>query len=450
MPTPKLSTAGSRLKPVAVGTLWIFLLCGLPNLAAATDLLESFHDALANDAAYAMAEATRDAGLEKLPEARGALLPNVTLSANTAWNNLDNTSDGFKTKYNSNGYTVQLTQPLFNWPVWQQFKQGQLLAAQSEAQFMADQEDLMLRVAQAYFDVLAAKEVLDAQNALKAASLEQLNSAKTGLEVGTAPITDVDEAQARFDLAGAQVIGAENDLEVKRQALGRIIGGEPDRLAGLRRGIVLSGPQPGDMGHWVDAAESDNPAVKAKELAFENAAREVGRNKGAHLPTVDFVASRQDSHTVNTFNGVPNFTDQDTLMLQVNMPLFAGGRLTAKDREAVALKEKARADLLDTKRASAQAARQNFLGALSGLAQTRGFESAVASSTSSLESTRTAHEVGVKPLVDVLNAQSQVADARQRLAKARVDTLMALLRLKAAAGQLTEADLAKVNALLEH
>ncbi len=435
---------------MTAGALWIFLLCGLPIMAGATDLLESFHDALANDATYAMAKATRDAGVEKLPEARGALLPNVTLSANTAWNRLHNTSDGFHTEYNSNGYTLQLTQPLFNWPAWQQFKQGRLLAAQSEAQLAADREDLMVRVAQAYFDVLAANEVLDAQKALKSASLEQLNAAKTGLEVGTAPITDVDEAQARFDLASAQVIGAENDLEVKRQALGRIIGREPDSFAGLRKGIVLSGPHPGNMDQWVDAAENGNPAVKAKEFAFENAMREVGRNKGAHLPTLDFVASRDDSHTVNTFNGVPNFTNQDTVMLKLNIPLYAGGRLSAKDREAVALKEKARADLLDTRRASAQAARKNFLGALSGLAQMKGFESAVVSSTLSLESTKVAHEVGTKPLVDVLNAQSQVADARQRLANARVDTLMALLRLKAAAGRLSEADLAKINTLLEH
>lgn len=440
---------GFKFRTVTVATFCLAALCGLSDVAVATDLLQSFRDALANDATYAMAKANRDAGLEKLPQGRSALLPNITLSANTAWNNLQNMSDGFRTKYNSNGYSVQLTQPLFNWPAWQGFKQGQLLAAQSEAQFIADTQDLMVRVAQAYFDVLAAAEVLDAQEALKAASLEQLDAAKESLQVGTVPITDVDEAQSRFDLASAQVIGARNDLNVKKYALGRIVGRDYDGLAILRKGIVLAGPQPEVMSHWVDAAETGNPAVKVKELGFEQASREVERNAAAHYPTVDLVAIRQDNNTVNTFNGMANDTNQNTVMLQLNLPLYAGGRLSAKEREAAALKERARADWLDTTRASAQAARQNFLGAIGGLAQMKGFESAVASSISSLNGIKMGYEFGTRTNVEVLNAQSQVADARQRLARARVDTLLSLLRLKAAAGQLADTDLAEVNALLD-
>jgi outer membrane protein len=412
------------------------------------DLVEAYRAALINDATYAMARANRDAGLEKLPLGRGALLPNVTLSANTAWNDLNNTSDGFQTRYNSNGYSVQLTQPLFNWPAWQGFKQGELLAAMGEAQFINDSQDLMVRVAQAYFEVLAAAEVQDAQDALKGASQEQRDLTKSSLEIGTVPVTDVEEAQARFDLASAQLIGAQNDLDVKRYALGRFVGGEARDLAGLRKGLVLAAPQPSDMGHWVEVAEKQNPGIKAKELAFEYALREVSRNSGASYPSVDVVASRQTSHTVNTFNGVPNDTNLDSLMLQVSVPLYAGGRLSAKERESVALKEKARADLLDTTQVTVQAARQSYLGVMTGLAQLKGFESAVASSTSLLNSTQTGYEVGVKTNVDVLNAQAQVADARQRLARARVDTLVSLLRLKAAAGQLTEGDLVELNGLL--
>lgn len=427
----------------------VAVLCGLPELALATDLVDSYHAALAHDATYAMAKATRDAGLEKLPLARGALLPNLTLSANTALNKLRNTSDGFQTKYNSNGYTVQLTQPLFNWSNWEGYKQGELLAAMSEAQFLTDTQDLFVRVAQAYFDVLAAADVLNAQEALKTASLEQLDLTKSSLEAGTVPITDVNEAQSRFDLASAQVIAAKNELEVKRFALGRLTGNEPGKLASLRRGIVLAAPQPENIKKWTDAAKKQNPSVKAKQLGFESAMREVSRNAAANYPTVDLVMSRQESNTVNTFNGVPNNTYQNTFMLQMNVPLYSGGRLSAKEREAEAMKEHARADLEDTTRTIEQAARQNYLGVMSGLAQLKGLESAVASSVSALDGIKAGYEIGVRANVDVLNAQSQVADARQRLVRARVETLMSLLRLKATAGQLGEHDLQDIDALLE-
>ena len=448
-PTGQRLERMSGLRGVMTAACCTAALWGQPKMALATDLIEVYHEALANDATYAMARASRDAGLEKLPLGRGALLPNLTLSANTAWNKLHNTSDGFQTKYNSNGYTVQLTQPLFNWPAWEGYKQGELQAATSQAQFIADTQDLMVRVAQAYFDVLAAAEVLDAQEALKAASLEQLDLTKSSLEAGTVPITDVEEAQSRFDLASAQVIGARNDLEVKRFALGRLTGSEPEKLAGLRKAIVLAAPQPEGMKTWAEAAARENPAIKAKQLGFEYAMREVDRNAGAKYPTVDLVTSRQESNTVNTFNGVPNDTEQNTFMLQMSLPLYSGGRLSAKEREAVALKERARADLLDTTRTIVQAARQNYLGVMSGLAQLKGLESAGASSASALDSIKAGYEIGVRANVDVLNAQSQVADTRQRLARARVETLMSLLRLKAAAGQLGERDLAQIDALLE-
>lgn len=438
------------LRWVTMSACSVAMLWSLPKMALAVGLMETLHQALANDSVYAMAKANRDAGQEKLPLGRGGLLPSVTLSANKAWNDLSNNSNGFKTRYISDGYSVQLTQPLFNWPAWEGYKQGELLVAMSEAQFITDTQDLMVRVAQAYFDVLAARNVLDAQESLKAASLEQLELTKSSLDAGTVPITDVNEAQSRFDLASAQVIGAKNDLEVKRFALGRITGSEPEKLAGLGQEIVLAAPQPTDMKNWTDAAVKENPAVKAKQLGFEYAMREVSRNAGAKFPTLDLVTSRQDSRTVNTFNGTPNNTDQNTFMLQMNLPLYSGGRLNAKEREAVALKERARADLQDTTRTIVQAVRQNYLGVMSGLAQLKGLESAGVSSASALDSIKAGYEIGVRANVDVLNAQSQVADVRQRLVRARVETLLSLLRLKAAAGQLAEHDLVEIDALLEH
>jgi outer membrane protein len=351
--------------------------------------------------------------------------------------------------YNSDGYTVQLVQPLLNRPAWEGYKQGELLAAMGEAQFLADTQDTMLRAAQAYFDVLAATDVLEAQEALASASREQLELTQSSLDAGTVPITDVNEAQSRFDLSSAQVLGARNDLEVKRYALGRLTGSEPDTLAGLRSRLALAAPQPRDMKRWTNAAELENLAVRTKQLGLDYAMREVRRSAGAHWPTLDLVVARQGGRTVNTFNGAPNDTDQNSIMLQLTLPLYSGGRSNAREREAVALQEKARADLQDTTRAAVQAARQNYLGVMSGLAQLKGLESARVSSASALDGIKAGYENGIRTNVDVLNAEAQVADTRQRLARARVETLMSLLRLKAAAGQLGERDLAEVDALLQ-
>jgi outer membrane protein len=263
----------NRLRSAAMAACCIVSLCGVPKTALSLTLMDAYHAVLANDSVYAMARASRDAGLEKLPLARGALLPSVTLSANKARNDLSNRSDDFKSMYNSDGYTVQLVQPLLNRPAWEGYKQGELLAAMGEAQFLADTQDTMLRAAQAYFDVLAATDVLEAQEALASASREQLELTRSSLDAGTVPITDVNEAQSRFDLPSAQVLGARNDLEVKRYALGRLTGSEPDTLAGLRSRLALAAPQPQDMKRWTNAAELENLAVRTKQLGLDYAMR---------------------------------------------------------------------------------------------------------------------------------------------------------------------------------
>jgi outer membrane protein len=421
----------------------------LPTAGRAMTLAEAYHAVLLNDAVYAMARASRAAGLEKLPLARGALLPNVTLTANKGRNDLDNKSDDFRTYYGSSGYSVQLVQAIWNRPAWEGYKQGELLVAISEAQFAADTQDLIVRLAQAYFDVLAAVDVRDAQEALTTASLEQLELARGSLEAGTVPVTEVDEAQSRFDLASAQVLGARNDLEVKQFALGRLVGSETAHLSSWRTRMALAPPRPQDMTQWADAARRDNPIIRAKQVGFEYAKREISRAAGAYSPSLDLVVGRQGSRTVNTFNGAPNNTGQNSVMLQLTLPLYSGGRASAKERESVALQDRARADLDDTTRTVVQAARQSYLGVMSGLAQLKGLESARLSSASALDGIKAGYETGIRTNVDVLNAQAQVADTRQRIARARVDTLMSLLRLKAAAGQLGEKDLLDIDSLLQ-
>jgi outer membrane protein len=444
------SSRGSGVMRIAgiFRSLVFLALTGWALGAHAIDLLQAYRAAMENDPTYAAARAGFDATAEKLVQARSGLLPSATMTGNRARNYLDNTSAGFQSDYTSTGFTVQLSQPLFNWPAWSTYRQGQSLVSQGEAQLTADVHELMVRVVETYFEVVAAQEVLDAQVILGEASLEQWQLMQQSLETGTATITEVDEAKARLDLAMAQATAARNDLEVKTYALKELTGQEFNAVRRLRSKIPYTRPQPEEMPAWVESAESENPSVRARQFAVEVADHEVDRSRGGHLPTLELVANRQGSKTINTLSGSPNNTTQNALTLQLNIPLFQGGRHFSKDREAVALKEKARAEWLDAKRSARQLARQSYLGVVNGLTQSIALESALASSLSSLDGNRMGFEVGTRRNLDVLNALSQVADSRQRLTKARIDGILAQVRLKASVGRLSEPDMAELNALL--
>jgi len=432
--------------------------CLSVGLAHGADLMAVYRDALAYDAQYASARAALEAGREKLPQGRTGLLPTIGLSANTTWNRQDTgvRSDpptSASTQYNSNGWTLSLSQPLFRWQNWVAFTQSELVVAQAEAQFALARQDLIVRAAQAYFDVLLAQETLAVAQTQKVAIAEQLESAKRNFEVGTATITDTHEAQARYDLTSAQEIAAENDLTVKRQALRAVIGKEPEGLKDLRPGVQLARPQPDDIAKWVEMAESASASVQIYQALYEIAGREVEKQRAGHYPTLDLVANRSRSSNTGSYAlGLVrpgSDTDTHSIGLQLAIPIFSGGGVASKDREAVALKEKASNDLENARRTAALNARQAFLGVTSGLAQVKAYEAALTSSRSALDSNKLGYEVGVRINIDVLNAQSQLFDTRQKLAKARLDTLAALLKLKAAAGSLGEDDVAAINALLD-
>ena len=428
---------------------------GLVNFAHGADLIAVYRDALAYDAQFASARAALEAGREKLPQGRTGLFPTIGLAASTTWNDVDTTrrvsgATETNTQYNNNGWTATLTQPLFRWQNWVAYTQSELAVAQAEAQFALARQDLTVRAAQAYFDVLLALDTLAVAQAQKVAIAEQLESAKRNFEVGTATITDTHEAQARYDLTSAQEIAADNDLTVKRQVLRAVIGKEPEGLKNLKPGVQLVGPQPDDIGKWVEMAESASAPVQVSQALYEIAAREVEKQRAGHYPTLDLVATRGRSSASNsTTLGFGSDSNSSTIGLQLAIPIFAGGGVVSKDREAVALKEKAAADLENARRTAALNARQAYLGVTSGLAQVKAYEAALTSSQSALDSNRLGYDVGVRINIDVLNAQSQLFDTRQKLAKARLDTLVALLKLKAAAGSLGEDDVAAINALLE-
>ncbi|MCB1937575.1 MAG: TolC family outer membrane protein [Rhodocyclaceae bacterium] len=412
------------------------------------DLLTVYRDALQNDAQFMAAKAAREAGQEKAVQGRAGLLPGIGLSASTSWNT--NTYTGTDRDFNANAYGAELRQPVFNQANWAQFRQGQLQTALADMEFEAARQDVIVRVAERYFAVLNARDTVTSLRTLREAAARQLELARKSFEVGTVTVTDVHEAQSRFDLTSAQVIAAENTLEVARQSLAQVTGKAPEVLNGLRDGASLTRPQPDDIVQWVEAAREHSTGVQIQQIATRIAEREVSRNRAGHLPTLDVVARyNQNDAGGSSFASGRSETTSRSVGLELNVPLFQGGAVSSRTREAAALLTKAEADLDDAQRTAALAARQSYLGVTSGLAQVKALEAARVSSLSALEANRLGYEVGVRINIDVLNAQSQLADAEQQLAKARYDTLVAQLRLKAAAGALSEDDVAQINALLD-
>lgn len=419
---------------------------------AAEDLLAVARAALANDAQFQSARAQREATSEKLPQARAGLLPSLTLNGTTQWNDVEISKPVDRsTQYNSHNFGFQLTQPLFRWANWVQFEQGKLQVAAADAQLAQARQDTLLRAAQAYFDLLYAQDVLTSIVAQKTAASEQLELARKSFEVGTVTITDVHEAQSRFDLATAQEIAARSDIEVKRHALAVITGRAPEALRGLRSEVAFTLPEPARMEEWVDRAQTESLAVLAQLANQEIANREIERQRAGHYPTVDLVATYGQNKTVITFAGAPlnNESTTGTVGVQVSVPLFQGLGQESRVRESAHLLDRARAEVDFARRNAAQQARQAWLGVANGIAQTAALRAAQVSSQSSLDANKLGYEVGVRINIDVLNAQQQLYVTRRDLARARYDTLLAQLRLKAAAGQLAEPEIEAVNALLE-
>jgi len=432
---------------------WLLLSPLLSSPLFAADLLQVYREAQSNDPTYSAARSILDAGQEKMPQGRAGLLPSLTLSGNTVWNQNEistHNGDTFaKPKFNSNGYQLTLTQPLFRWQNWVNYDQSKLQVAQAEANFLLASQDLILRVSQAYFDTLYARENLSAVVANKAAIGQQLESAKKNFEVGTATITDTHEAQARYDLAQAQEIAAESDYEIKQRTLQSIIGREPGALARLRKDAEFSQPQPADMKQWVAAAEKDSITVQIQQAAADIAAREIDKQRAGHYPTLDLVANQGYGKSfASTAFGVLD-TDSRNVGVQLNIPLFLGGQVLSREREAAANSSAARSNLETARRGAALSTQQYYLGVANGLAQVKALKAALVSSQSALESNKLGYEVGVRINIDVLNAENQVYVTRRDLAKAALDTLMSQLRLKAAVGTLGEDDVAQINALLD-
>jgi len=443
-----------KLKPYILAAL-----LGSSGLAQAADLLETFRAAQANDPVFAAARATLQAGQEKLPQGRSQLLPSVTVSANSTFNDQTIQYAGGSPfggpnptlqRYNSYGYSVNLTQPLFRQQNWLAYTEAELQVAQAEAQFKLAEQDLILRVAQAYFDVLIAQDSVQLAEAQKTAITEQLEQAKRNFEVGSATITDTHEAQARYDLTAAQEIAAQSNLEIKRRALQQLINEMPKDIRHLGKEFKMESPQPADMEQWVNDAQLNNPQLAVAKAAAEIAEKEVARNRGGHYPTVDLVASYSKTNANGSnlgFGGGSDVTGK-SVGVQMSMPLFLGGAVNSRWREAEANRERAKEELENARRTVATQTRQAYLSVVSGIAQVKALQQALTSSESVLEASKLGQEVGVRTNLDVLNAQQQLYATRRDLYQAEYNYLVSHLRLKAAAGSLGEEDVDKVNRAL--
>lgn len=446
-------------------TLLALIIATLPLASHAEmpvqDLLSTYQQAQANDPTWAAAQNANIAAQEKLVQGKALLLPTAKLGANAGHtqSNLDRTGgitnigrsghDDFETY----GYSLNINQPLYRKQNSIQYEQSKTQVAQAGEQLNTSHQDLMLRVSQAYFDVLLAQDKIDLIQAQKAAISRQLEQAKANFEVGSATITDVHEAQARYDLTVAQEIAAVNELEAKKHAIQAVTGQMPQRLATAKSDLQAATPEPYEMEKWVEVASENNLALKIQLQSLQLANQEVERTQAGHLPTLDVVGTYSDNRANGGVSsdlvGYNKAVKTAVVGLQFEIPLYQGGAISSRVREAIANQQKSQDDVEAARRQAELQTRQAYLNVASSVAQVAAYEQALVSSQSQLDSTSLGYEVGVRTSVDVLNAQQQLYSAKRDLLQARYSWLLSVLQLKAAAGVLTEDDLAATNKLLE-
>ena len=426
--------------------------------AQAQSLVEMYESARGYDAGFISAKAQFEANLARANQSLGGILPNIALSVSQIKTDFQRQVIGVDAARSSaeletKTTSATLVQPIYRPAAWAAYKQGDLQLQQAAALYEAAEQDLLIRVSQAYFDVLTGEDNLELVQTQKRAVSEQLASARRNFEVGTATITGVRDAQARFDLATAQEITAQNDLRTKRLGLTMAVGlpqATPKRLA---NNTTLIAPPKEDVMSWVSQSQANSPAVRQAQLAVDIADLEIDKATAGHKPTLDAQMTYGRTENlkgtfISSYSATPITTWNPSVGLVLNVPLFAGFSTTYKIKEASALKNKAQSDLENARRVTEQTTRNTYFGLLAGLSQVKAYEAAEASSQSALDANKLGYSVGVNINIDVLNSQSQLYQTKRDLAKARYDVLVTNLKLRQAAGTLTPADLQPINALL--
>lgn len=442
------------MKPTAFApqltALAVALLCSAAVPVQAQSLKELFEAARGYDATFLAARAQAEAAQFRAAQADALLRPSVGLQAEYKHNGYDTPLGGSKSaRIASAGLSA--TQPLYNPASSASVDKAQRSLDAATADLQNAEQDLIVRVSQAYFDVLAAQDALNTAQANKKGISEQLASAKRNFEVGTATITDTREAQAKFDLVTAQVIAAENDLRTKRVALDQTVGGNGVNPLALKRVSPLPVPVAGSVDEWVGKVE-ESPSVRKARAGLDIAKADVRRTEAGHKPTVDLngtLGAANNKGSYATSLGGEGTARTNSIGIALKLPLYAGGAIQNQVREALKLEEKARQDLEGARRSLTQVTRQAFLGVESGKARVSALEAAESSSKLALEATQLGYKVGVRVNLDVLNAQTQLYSTQADLAKARYDVLVTSLKLRQAAGTLSSVDLDPINALLQ-
>jgi outer membrane protein len=430
--------------------LTLSLAAFLTGHAQAQSLVQLYEAAKGYDAAFKSAQAQYQANLSKAEQAKALLRPTAGLGATVSESDFNNlTSTNVDARYGTRTATLSASQPLFRPANMAGYQQGMKQVGLAQAQLKTAEQEPIVRVSQAYFEVLTAQESLAFVKAQKTAVSEQLAAAKRNFEVGTSTITDTREAQARFDLVTAQEIAAENDLRVKKLALDQSVGTPNTQPVPLKSGANLSAAVTGSADTWAQQAVEQSPSIEQARIGLEVAQLETEKAKAGHMPTLDLTASYGGTRfrNGNLTSRVDNNTA--TIGLSFNLPLYAGHATQNRIQETVALEEKARNDLEGAQRTVAQATRTAYFGVQSGLGQVKALEAAEASSQSALDANKLGYQVGVRINIDVLNSQSQLFQTKRDLAKARYDVLLGQMKLRQAAGVLKVEDVQSISALLQ-
>ncbi len=417
----------------------------------AENLEEVYELALKNDPLLKAAEASYRAGKENKVQGRAGLLPNLSVSGSTNWNEY-RVMDQIIDEYNSNNYSGRLSQPLFRMDKWFQFKRGKSLSESAEAEFAYQQQETMIRVASAYFNVLNSIDSLNAARAEEKAIGKQKDLAKKRFEVGLAAITEVQETQAAYDLTVVSRISREAQLDSAKESLNSIVGKEITLLSPLKDDFEISSPDPLDRESWVTMGLKNNYQLKSAKLQRDAAKHSARAATSNHLPQVDIVGRvTKSTSKQGKFGGFiqnPLFgVEQDTRQyaIQVNIPLYAGGSISSARRQAFANYDRAKEQTIYTERSTIRDIRSNHFGVQTQVANVKARKQALASAESALEATQIGYEVGSRNTVDLLDSQKRLYQAQRDYASSRYDYIIAMLKLKASVGSLNPGDLISIS-----
>ena len=434
--------------------LFIIFSCGY---LSSENLLDIYNEALKNDPTFRAAEYSYLADKEIVVQGRAALLPSITLSGSTNWNEYYQ-NDKLQQNYNSFSKSARVSQPLFRLDSWFNFKRSKSLTDASEAEFAYEQQNLLVRTAELYFGVLRAIDNLNASISEEKAIKKQLDQAQQRYEVGLSAITGVQEAQLAYDLSKAARINNEGNLFSAREALNALIGREIFSLDELGDNLQISSPFPNSKEDWVELALKNNYQLKASYLRKDAAKSNARSAASNHLPKIDIVGSGSESET-NQFNyegfsingqgiPVPAVTGRRNYAIQLSVPIFQGGAVSSRRKQAYSQYNQADENTLFTERRIIQEVRSQFSNVNTLVANVTAQQQAVISATSALEATQVGYKVGTRNVVDLLQAEKNLYAAEKNLANAKYDYILANLRLALAAGTIDPSDIVEVNNLL--